>query len=257
MYDAFSTDYDRFVDWDSRLAAELPFLEDQIRLAAPGIQNLRILDAACGTGMHAIALAKKGYETAGADSSRGMIERARENAQKAQVSTRFETAGFGQLSNLFGTGQFQAVLCLGNSLPHLVTRENLVEALVDFSDCLSPGGVAIIQNRNFDLVLEQQRWMEPQTYQEGNREWLFLRSYDFEPGELLTFHVISLYREGKTAWQQSVRSTRMRALTFEKLDSVLADSGFEQVTYYGSIKGEPFDPGSSGNLIAVARKPSA
>jgi len=26
MYDKFSQDYDRFVNWDSRLASEIPFL---------------------------------------------------------------------------------------------------------------------------------------------------------------------------------------------------------------------------------------
>jgi signal transduction histidine kinase len=30
MYDSFSADYDRFVDWPGRLAAELPFIERQL-----------------------------------------------------------------------------------------------------------------------------------------------------------------------------------------------------------------------------------
>ena len=42
MYDAFSADYDRFVNWESRLASELPFL---IQLLDP---RSRVLDAACG-----------------------------------------------------------------------------------------------------------------------------------------------------------------------------------------------------------------
>ena len=62
MYDDFSQDYDRFVDWPGRLAVELPFLE--ARLKEGGAR--RVLDAACGTGMHALALAERGYEAAGA-----------------------------------------------------------------------------------------------------------------------------------------------------------------------------------------------
>ncbi|MDY7040920.1 MAG: class I SAM-dependent methyltransferase, partial [Chloroflexota bacterium] len=76
LYDPFSSDYDRFVNWKERLAYELPFIERQ--LTAVGAR--RVLDAACGTGMHAIALAQRGYEVIGADLSAGMIERARENA---------------------------------------------------------------------------------------------------------------------------------------------------------------------------------
>ena len=31
MYEDFSSDYDRFVDWQGRLAAELPFIEQQLQ----------------------------------------------------------------------------------------------------------------------------------------------------------------------------------------------------------------------------------
>jgi hypothetical protein len=41
MYDDFSTDYDRFVDWNGRLAAEMPFIEGQLEAA----DAHRVLDA--------------------------------------------------------------------------------------------------------------------------------------------------------------------------------------------------------------------
>ena len=44
-YDAFSSEYDRFVNWDNRLAFELPFLERQLT-ALGGPRGLRVLDAA-------------------------------------------------------------------------------------------------------------------------------------------------------------------------------------------------------------------
>jgi len=124
MYDDLSVDYDRFVNWEARLAAELSFIEEQLQAVdAHGLQ-----DAACGTGMHAIALAREGYEVTGTDLSAGMIERARVNAAKAGATVRFEVAGFTQLALHFlppGAGEeqgdFDALLCLGNSLPHLLT----------------------------------------------------------------------------------------------------------------------------------------
>ena len=58
MYDDISSDYDRFVNWPGRLSVELPFLEQQINGA--GGPAAKVLDAACGTGMHAIALAQRG-----------------------------------------------------------------------------------------------------------------------------------------------------------------------------------------------------
>ena len=49
MYDDFSSNYDRFVNWPGRLAAELPFIERQLQ----AVEARRVLDAACGTGRHA------------------------------------------------------------------------------------------------------------------------------------------------------------------------------------------------------------
>jgi len=251
MYDDFSTDYDRFVNWDERLASELPFLEQQLRtLAGPGGQAPRVLDAACGTGMHVIALARRGYAAAGADLSAGMIERARANA--AGEPARFEVAGFGELAAVYGPGSFDALLCLGNSLPHLLDSAALAGALADFAACLRPGGLLLLQNRNFDAVMAaRERWMEPQSHREGQREWLFLRFYDFDPDGLITFNVVTLAR-GADGWQQRVASTRLYPLLAEETGQLLRAAGFKRVAQYGNMAGAPFDPAASGNLVSAA-----
>jgi glycine/sarcosine N-methyltransferase len=258
MYDAFSTDYDRFVNWGGRLAAELPFIEEQLRaVAGRGAGQARLLDSACGTGMHAIALAQKGYEAAGADLSPAMVERARHNAAELSLPVRFETAGFGELSDVFGRSAFDALLCLGNSLPHLLTGAGLAAALEDFAACLRPGGLLLVQNRNFDAVqARRERWMEPQAHREGETEWLFLRFYDFDPDGLITFHVVILRREESGPWSQRVVSTRLRPLRQADMQAALAAAGFTDLTWYGDMAGAPFDPETSGNLVVAARLPS-
>ncbi|MCZ7542154.1 MAG: class I SAM-dependent methyltransferase [Anaerolineae bacterium] len=163
LYDAFSTDYDRFVDWPARLAYEMPFIEAQ--LAA--VSARRVLDTACGTGQHALALAARGYDVVGADVSEGMVARAREHAAASPYRARFEVAGFGALAARVGRG-FDALLCLGNSLPHALTDAALHEALADFAAALRPGGLLLIQNRNFDAVMAARaRWMPPQAHREA------------------------------------------------------------------------------------------
>jgi SAM-dependent methyltransferase len=281
MYEDFSADYDRFVDWSARLAAELPFIERQLQ--AMGTRC--VLDAACGTGMHAVALAQRGYAVAGADLSAGMVERARSNAAAAGVELRFEVAGFGALARTFGcaprsedprlddplsaaasgrrgptqTGPgFDAVLCLGNSLPHLLTPTEMAEALADFAACLRPGGLLLIQNRNFDRVLAQgERWMDPQAHREGDTERLFLRFYDFEPDGTLAFNLVTLRREaeGQEAgdWHQQIATTRLRPLRQVELTAALNTAAFEGITYWGDMEHAPFDPEVSPNLVVAAR----
>jgi SAM-dependent methyltransferase len=256
MYDALSTDYDRFVDWGGRLASELPFIERQLEAA----DAHRVLDAACGTGMHAIALAQKGYEVVGADLSAGMIERARENGAQSDLTAgrarsggvRFKVAGFGELSSKVGN-DFDAVLCLGNSLPHLLTAEKLAIALDDFAACLRPGGLLLIQNRNFDAVLaDHDRWMEPQAQREGDTEWLFLRFYDFEPNGLLTFNLVTVRREAGADWEQQITSTPLWPQTQSELSGGLTGARFEAISCFGDLQGTPFDAGGSPNLVVTA-----
>ena len=234
-----------------RLAFEMPFLQSQLKEAGA----IRLLDAACGTGMHAIALAQAGFDVVGVDFSHRMIEHARANAQAAQVAVQFEQAGFGELENVFGAGQFDAVLCLGNSLPHVLSSQQLEKALADFAASLKPGGLVIIQNRNFDAVMAHRlRWMEPQAAREGEAEWLFLRFYDFEQDDLITFNIITLLREGGNAWTQSVHSTRLRPLLADEMRTSLNRADFRSISLYGDLKGMPFNSATSGNLIVCARR---
>lgn len=249
LYDAFSSDYDRFVNWPGRLEVELPFLQKQLNES----NAHRVLDAACGTGMHAIALAKQGFQVAGADLSAKMIERSEANAKEAGVSVQFKAAGFGELSAAFGRQSFDALLCLGNSLPHLLSANDLQKALVDFANCLKPGGILILQNRNFDAVMKtRQRWMEPQSAHEGESEWLFLRFYDFITNALLNFNILTLRREDGQTWQQSILSTPLRPILSKELLSGLKKAGFQQVIPYGDMTGAPFHADLSGNLVIVA-----
>jgi len=258
MYDSFSSDYDHFVNWPGRLALEIPFLEAQLRQISGSDNEIRgVLDVACGTGMHAIELAKHGWLAAGADLSVPMIERARENGEKAGVNVPFKVAGFGELSVAFekdgGANGFDALLCLGNSLPHLLTPLSLAGALEDVAACLRPEGMFILQNRNFDFVLaHRERWMETQSSREGDVEWVFMRFYDFEPNGLINFNLITLSRKGDAGWQQKVDSTTLYPLRQAEMETALRSAGFQTITSYGGLSDIPFDAEKSSNLVMTA-----
>ncbi|HZU87442.1 MAG TPA: methyltransferase domain-containing protein [Anaerolineaceae bacterium] len=256
MYDLLSRDYDRFVNWPNRLAFEMPFLLKQLgSIKKPEGTPLRVLDAACGTGQHVLALAKEGMQAAGADLSLEMIRVARENASAAGADLCFEAVGFGSLAQMFGEGNFDALLCLGNSLPHLLTQTELASALNDFHACLAPGGLLLIQNRNFDSVLaKHERWMDPQAHNEGEHQWVFQRFYDFEPDGLIRFNIVTLYREGSEEWRARLTSTHLFPQTHADLAAALTHAGFTNPRFFGSLGGGDFDTEKSGNLVITAIK---
>lgn len=256
MYDQLSSVYDRFVNWPSRLAFEIPFLLEQLKALEVPERPLKILDAACGTGMHAIELARRGAWAAGADLSEKMITQARLNAAQASVRVDFRPAGFGAFQAAFADVlPMDALLCLGNSLPHVLTRQELRTTLADFAACLRPGGLLLIQNRNFDAVLRHhQRWMEPQAYTEGDAEWIFLRFYDFEADGTITFNLLTLYRTGKEPWIQQMNATHLYPWQRDELETALLETGFTSMAAFGGMDGSPFETSTSGNLVLVVRR---
>jgi len=113
--------------------------------------------------------------------------------------------------------------------------------------------VVVIQNRNFDRVWRlRERFMGPESYREGEREWLFIRFYDFHEATV-TFNMIRLQRSGE-AWTQDVGSTELRPIFRDELAAALRRAGFFQAAFHGAYDDSPFDPAHSNDLIVVAQK---
>jgi SAM-dependent methyltransferase len=258
FYDGLGEDYDRMVSWDARLKREEAFFERLFN--EEGIRS--VLDAACGTGMHAVAFARRGLHCAGADLSPAMITQARLNAERAGVRVELAAAGFGEISAAL-PGPFDAVTCLGNSLPHLPDDSALARCFSDFAALLPPGGTLVIQNRNYDRLLrERQRFMPVSARAGAEGETLFLRITDFPsadaaPGspaeESVEFTIVTLKKRGG-AWSQSVQTTPLRALRRSTLETALGTAGFTKVQVYGGYGREPWDSAAAMDIVMVARK---
>lgn len=249
FYDSLSEDYDRFVNWPARLAFELPFFRTLF-----AEHNVRqVLDVACGTGQHAIALAKEGYVVTATDVSPAMVERANANAQAAGVPVRALALGFGELAAGLDTA-FDAIICLGNSLPHVLTDDAMRDTLQDFTALLRPGGILVIQNRNFDRVMQKkERFMSPEVHQWEDGEWIFFRFYDFLSQDELQFNMVRLRRGQDGAWAPHINRTKLRPWHRDALERKLREADLPPLGVYGSYRGEDWNQEESGDLILVAR----
>ena len=228
FYDALSEDYDRFVDWEARLAFEMPFL----RVLFGQHQVRRVLDVACGTGHHAIAFSEDGYEATATDVNQAMVDRARANVAAKKARVDVYRLGFGGLSEEL-SGPYDAITCLGNSLPHVLTEEAMVEALADMASMVRPGGILLVQNRNFDRVLaRQERFMPPEVRRSEDEEWIFVRFYDLD-GEELRFNMVRLHRRGNESWSTHLEHTQLRAWRRRQLETLLSRSGFDVLSAFG------------------------
>jgi len=242
------------VAWEPRLRREEAFFE---RLF-DGAGTRSVLDAACGTGMHVVSFARRGLRAAGADLSPSMIAQAQRHAAEAGVSVELAAAGFGGLSAAF-RGPFDAVTCLGNSLPHLLDDAALAACFSDFASLLRPGGILVIQNRNYDRLLrERQRFMPVAARADAEGETLFLRMTDYpalgapDP-ERIEFTIVTLKKRAG-AWTQSTQTTPLRVLRRVTVERALAAAGFTAVEVYGSYGKTSFEAEDAADLVAIARR---
>jgi SAM-dependent methyltransferase len=266
FYDALAPMFDVMTDWDARLSAEGPFL--RAILEESGAQS--VLDAACGSGGHALALANWGYVVAGVDVSPVMVDMGRRKAAERNLDIPFAVADLGGLASLVQGRQdddsavgvqrlapFDAVLCLGNSLPHLLTQADLVGALAGMASVLKPGGLLVLQNLNYDLRWQKQpRWFAAQGGQLDGREVLVWRfaDYDQATGEI-AFH-IALFTKNDGSWQVAVHTTPQRPLFRADLFAALVEAGYDRPRALARMAWplEPFDPHASPDLVVVANR---
>jgi SAM-dependent methyltransferase len=258
FYDALAPMFDVMTDWDARLSAEGPFLQSTLETA-----NVRfVLDAACGSGGHALWLAQRGYVVAGADASPVMIELARRKAAGLGLTVPFSVADFANLPPTGGEAAhaYDAVLCLGNSLPHLLSQDDLVAALRSMAGVLRSGGLLILQNLNYDLRWRKQpRWFAAQGSALDDRPVLVWRFADYDlPAGRISFH-IALFRQGERDWQVEVHTTPQRPLFRADLTAALVTAGFGEVQALARMASpvEPFDAENSADLVIVARRSGA
>ncbi len=106
-------------------AGECDLLE-RVFAAVPGAKVRAVLDLGCGTGGHAIELARRGYDVAGVDRSPAMLAHAREKAAAAHVALGLQ---LGDLRECELGRAFDAVILMFAVLGYQTATADVVAAL--------------------------------------------------------------------------------------------------------------------------------
>jgi len=146
----FVDKWDDLIDWDARAKSEGSFFIELLKERGAK----RILDVACGTGFHSIRLLEAGFDVVSADGSPQMLAKAFENGRKRGHILRTVQADWRWL-NRDVHNKFDAVICLGNSFTHLFSERDRRKALAEFYAALRHDGVLILDQRNYDGILDE------------------------------------------------------------------------------------------------------
>ncbi|MDA0264736.1 MAG: class I SAM-dependent methyltransferase [Chloroflexi bacterium] len=231
--------WDELIDWDRRRQAEGGFFERILK--ENGATS--VLDIACGTGYHTITLQLNGFDVTGSDGSANMVAKAKENAEISGLpGLRLLEAEWTSLSATFPGEKFDAVVCLGNAFTHLFDDDQRRLALSEIHGLLNEGGVAVIDHRNYDTMLDKGFSSKHQSYYLGE-------TVDVKP-ESVSEELVRIqysYSDG------SVHHLTLCPIRQEYFSGLLRETGFRDVVRYGDFQADYglYEPDF---IIQVAKK---
>ena len=115
----------------------------------------RVLDCAAGTGQLAVGLALRGHRVVASDASPAMIRRTAALAAAHGADVPAVACAWDALPGQGWQGAFDAVFCVGNSLPHAGPGPARRAALAAMAGVLRGGGLLVVTSRNWELVRAQ------------------------------------------------------------------------------------------------------
>jgi len=145
----FVAKWDELIDWDARADSEGHFFVEMLK----GRGKEKVLDVATGTGFHSVQLLDAGFEVTSVDGNAAMLAKAFENAKERHLILKTIHADWRWL-NREVHGKFDAIICLGNSFTHLFDEQDRRRALAEFYAALKHDGILILDQRNYDAILD-------------------------------------------------------------------------------------------------------
>lgn len=233
----FVEKWDELIDWDARAASEGDFFIDILRSRG----KHKVLDVACGTGFHSVRLLQAGFDVTSVDGNAAMLNQAFENAKDRDLILKLTHADWRWLNKDI-QGKYDAIICLGNSFTHLHDEADRRRALAEFYAALKHDGILIIDQRNYDTILDDgfsskhkyyycgdQVTAEPEHVDDGLARF----KYTFPDGSQYTLNMFPLRRS--------------------YMHKLLKESGFQRIRTFGDFQ-ENFADTDPDFLVHVVEK---
>lgn len=229
--------WDDLIDWDARSQSEGSFFIEQLKAR----DKVKVLDVATGTGFHSVRLVEAGFDVTSVDGNAQMLVKAFENAKRRGHILSSIHADWRWL-NKDVHYKFDAIICLGNSFTHLFDENDRRRALAEFYAALKHDGILILDQRNYDAILDDGYSTKHKYYYCGDKisaepvhmdEGLARFRYSFPDG---SEHFLNMF---------PLRKNYTRRL--------LREAGFQSVKTYGDFQ-ETYQESDPDFLVHIAEK---
>jgi len=224
-------------------ASEVDFLEAALALPARG----EVLDLACGSGRHAIGLARRGYRVTGVDLNAHYLAAAEDDAAAQGVVAGWVTADMRELPFAHA---FDGVYSYFTSFGYFSDEDN-ERVLAAVARALRPGGRFLLDvlNRDWILTHPQQRVWTPL---EDGSLLMEETSLDVRRSQVLNRQIHIAPQSGA----QVTKEHSLRAYTCAELESLCRRHGLIVGDVWGGADRSEYTA-ESRRLILLARRGAA
>ena len=251
LYARLAADWDRLFPPD---ALRESFLE---KLLSP-LNGLNVIEVGCGSGATALFLASAGCAVEASDLDQAMVDVAQASAQKKDLlyapdqgqpgpgTVRFSVQDMlAGLNPPPGDGA-DAVLCLGNTLPHLSGQDETLVFFRRAAAALKPGGTIVVQILNYPRIRDLGGLVLPEL-RSGNLIFKRSQTFNSRKGRILFETEVS---DGDT---RETRSHELFPLSTADLTVAANQAGLTPQGVFGDWSETPFGTDSPW-LAQVFRK---
>lgn len=250
---AFHSDYAEYYDLiykDKDYEAECDFLEQAFERFS-NTKPLTILDLGCGTGGHAIPLARRGYKVTGVDVSEPMIIIACEKAKREGLDISFHVVPMEQMEL---HTQFDAAISMFNAINYVILDEALERAFRNVRRHLIQGGLFLFDFRNGITSLRSYSPLRLKWVEDGARRLLRISQTELDAMEHL-FHTTytCLVFDGNRVIRQFQDEHLVRFLFPKEVKRYLMEANFELMNLCRFLDLDAPASEEDWNIMVVAR----
>ncbi len=213
------------------------------------IKVSEICETACGTGLMACELARRGYSVTASDLSEEMLSVAENRARNENLPIRFVVQ---DMRHTRMYSKKDLVLCLLDSMNYLTKREDVANALESAKESLKDGGLFIFDMNSkfkFESIYSDNSYVL-----ESDGVYCGWQNY-YNPKTKICNFYLSIFTENEDgSYSRSDEYQREKMYTVRQMTKLIDEAGFELCGIFSGFGFEDADENCDERLYYVLKR---
>ncbi|MCP4631865.1 MAG: class I SAM-dependent methyltransferase [candidate division Zixibacteria bacterium] len=210
-----------------------------------------VLDCGCGTGRQTISLLRAGYNVTASDFSPDMLEIAKAKFKQDGFKVPVEV---NDIRSLAFDNDYDAIVFIFSAFNHMLTSDDVKNALNSMKRALLPGGIIIFDIINIIHFLDNFLKDNTEHYRVDDHDILrHIRHRIDSVNSTMEHDEITFISDGKTTRTFSDK-VDLRIFTKPELDYLINEVGFKKVNFFRGFDDRGEKEGNSSRIVYVCQK---